>query len=121
MKNIPRILAVIPLLTLLGCAHPIVISPRIEELPQENSVRIDKVVGYYISATDMAANIETPGGGGDRISYHPYKDIEAALNKVLSNVYKDVYKLKSKNDAGELATNGITYVGSSPNQVGRLP
>jgi hypothetical protein len=110
MKKIIRILAVLPVLTLLGCAHPIVISPRVEELPGENAVKIDKIVGYYISASDMAANIESPGGGGDRISYYPYKDIEAALNKILSNVYKDVYKLKSKNDRSELAASGITYV-----------
>lgn len=110
MKTLIRILLILPLLTLLGCAHPIVISPRVEELPKENAVKIDKVVGYYISAADLAANIESPGGGGDRISYHPYKDIEAALSKVLFNVYKDVYKLKAKNDRNELSANGISYV-----------
>lgn len=110
MKKLTRMLVILPLLTLIGCAHPIVISPRVEELPKENSVKIDKVVGYYISDTDMAANVESPGGGGDRIAYRPYRDIEAALNKVLSNVYKDVYKLKASNDSKELAANGVTYV-----------
>ena len=110
MKKIIRALVILPMLALIGCAHPIVISPRIEELPKENATKIDKVVGYYISVSDMIANVESPGGGGDRIAYRPYRDIEAALNKVLSNVYKDVYKLKSKNDSKELAANGVTYV-----------
>ena len=110
MKKLMRLLVALSVLTLVGCAHPMVISPRVEELPKENTVKVDKVVGYYISSANMALNIETPGGGGDRIAYRPYRDIEAALNKVLSNVYKDVYKLKSKNDSAELKKHAITYV-----------
>ena len=110
MKKIKLLLVLLPLLAMVGCAHPMVISPRIDELPVENKVKVDKVVGYYISAANLALNVESPGGGGDRLSYHPYKDIEAALSKVLFNIYKDVYKLKSKNDVSELKTNKITYV-----------
>ena len=110
MKKIKLLLVLLPFLAMVGCAHPMVISPRVEELPAENKVKVDKVVGYYISAANLALNVESPGGGGDRLAYHPYKDIEAALSKVLFNIYKDVYKLKATNDAAELKTNKITYV-----------
>jgi len=110
MKNIIRVLIIFSVMALVGCAHPMVMSPRVEELPKENAVKVDKIVGYYISSEKMKLNVETPGGGGDRLAYRPYRDIEAALNKVLSNVYKDVYKLKSSNDSAELEKNGITYV-----------
>lgn len=110
MKKIKLLLVILPLLAMIGCAHPMVISPRVDELPVENKVKIDKVVGYYISASDIALRVESPGGGGDRLAYHPYKDIEAALSKVLFNIYKDVYKLKAKNDKKELTANSITYV-----------
>jgi len=110
MKKIKLLLVVLPLLAMIGCAHPMVISPRVEELPVENKVKIDKAVGYYISAKNLVLKVESPGGGGDRLAYHPYKDIEGALSKVLFNIYKDVYKLKSENDKKELTKKGVTYV-----------
>jgi len=110
MKRIKLLLVVLPLLVMVGCAHPMVISPRVEELPVENKVKVDKVVGYYISAANLALNVESPGGGGDRLAYHPYKDIEGALSKILFNIYKDVYKLKSKTDPKELSEKKVTYV-----------
>jgi hypothetical protein len=94
----------------VGCSHTIDISPPFENLPIENSKKINKNVGYYISKADLTKKVITPGGGGDDVEYTPYKDIESALYKILLNVYKDAYKLNAASDKNEINKNKISYV-----------
>ncbi|OGB24519.1 MAG: hypothetical protein A3I66_10740 [Burkholderiales bacterium RIFCSPLOWO2_02_FULL_57_36] len=52
----------------------------------------------------------TPGGGGDKVSYQPYRDIETAFYKMLTNVFGNVTKLKTPKDADAISKNNIAYV-----------
>ena len=47
--------------------------------------------------------VVTPGGGGDKISYQPYRDIETAFYKMLTNVFGNVTKLKTPKDADAIS------------------
>jgi hypothetical protein len=79
-----------------GCAHPIsVTASDFGQIKGSSSAKIQKPVGYYISADDLQREVITPGGGGDKVSYKPYRDLEPAIYKALSEVFIDVSKLDS--------------------------
>lgn len=109
MTKLISLLAVAAIIT--GCAHPLVISPDISKVERSSSVQpIDKSVGYYIPADIRDKAVKTKGGGGDSVTYTPYKDIETAFYKMLSNVFKNVTMLKSPNDAEAIAKHSISYI-----------
>lgn len=94
----------------VGCAHQINITPPLNTLDVQNVVKSDKAVGYYISAADRSKEVETPGGGGDKVKYFPYRESEPALKQVLSNLYAKVVEVPSLEDKQFIASNGIAYV-----------
>jgi len=96
---------------LCGCAHPLSIGPDIAKIERGDGVQpLDKNVGYYIAPDVRERAVTTPGGGGDSVTYAPYKDMETALYKMLGNVFKTVTRLKSPTDADAMAKNSISYV-----------
>jgi len=94
---------------LSGCAHQIQINPNTSAFV-ESEKKIDKVVGYYLSEEDRKKIVKTAGGGGDKITYTPYKDTESVLFTVLSNKFKDVYLVKSLEDETFIKENEIKFV-----------
>jgi len=111
MKAIARITVIVGVLFLAGCAHPISMAPKMSAFDSKQANQtISKNVGYYISEEDRAREVTTSGGGGDKVSYFPYKDIEPGLYKVLSNSFKDVYVVKSLDDKNYLTEKKIAYV-----------
>lgn len=92
-----------------GCAHPISIAPDMNQVPAAQA-KIAKTAGYYISAEDLAREVETPGGGGDKVKYAPYRELEAGLYKAFSQVFDKVVKLKSPSDAAELGAQSVNVV-----------
>lgn len=97
-------------LALVGCAHPIVITPDLQAIDRSSVKPIDKAVGYYISAQDREKEVITPGGGGDMVKYYPYKELEPALRKVLNNQFRSARRIDNPKDAEFLRTNDIAYV-----------
>ncbi|MFZ6749221.1 hypothetical protein [Undibacterium sp. Ren11W] len=96
---------------LTGCAHPIVISPNIEKIGINTSNQtINKNVAYYIADDVLAKAVITPGGGGDKVSYQPYRDIETGFYKMLSSVFPNVIKLKTLNDVAAISKNSVSYI-----------
>lgn len=93
-----------------GCAHKINISPETTQLIGVKMEKADYAVGYHIEPTLLDLPVETPGGGGDDITYTPYKDTESALFTVLSKKFKDVYRVKSMNDSTFIKDNEIKLV-----------
>ncbi len=93
-----------------GCAHTIVIGPDVSRLPADNPAASTGAVGYYISAEDRARAVTSGGGGGDSVKYTPYKDLEAALFRVLSNHFAQVYSIKSAQDRAFIQEKGIRFV-----------
>jgi hypothetical protein len=115
---------------LAGCAHPLVVTPDVAELEAPSKAVPHKtVVGYYISEEQRAMEVITPGGGGDRISYFPYRDMEVGLYKVLGNCFSDVVRLKSANDVTAIGQHNVGYIltpqlktdSSSPSPLSWLP
>ncbi|WP_294989762.1 hypothetical protein [Sulfuritalea sp.] len=106
------ILAVLATAALIaGCAHPLAIGPDLAKIERKIDDRqIELNVGYYMSATDKDRMVITPGGGGDTVTYAPYKDMEAAFYKMLGNAFKSVTLLKSPTDAEAIQKNSISYV-----------
>jgi hypothetical protein len=103
--------AIIPLLFVaFGCAHRINITPALSDLGAAGVSKIDKNVGYYISPENLAKEVETPAGGGDKVKYLPYKEAEPALSRVLSNVFREVHMLPSLTSAEFIASKHIAYV-----------
>jgi hypothetical protein len=107
------------LVALLGaCAHPINLEPK--DLPErQESKLVAKKVAYVISDADRAKEVTSPGGGGDKVSYFPYRDMEKAIRSALRAVYTEVTGLKSGKDAtgtdnSLVFTPTITTTSSSP-------
>lgn len=97
---------------LSGCAHPILIGPERTKLPTASTAVPPKAmsVGYFISDAERARRVITPGGGGDKIEYSPYKDLEPGLFRVLGNVFSDVHVLKSIEDKAYIVDKGIKVI-----------
>lgn len=96
---------------LAGCAHPIIMSPDIGKIEPAATIQpIKKNVAYYIADDVRVKEVITPGGGGDKVSYQPYRDIETAFYKMLTNVFGNVTKLKTPKDMDAISKNNIAYV-----------
>ena len=94
---------------LAACAHPINLEPT--KLPERDDAKlVAKKVGYVLTDTDRAKEVTTPGGGGDKVSYYPYRDMEKAIRASLRAVYQDVSSLKSPNDAAAIKEAGVAYI-----------
>lgn len=101
-------LAATLLALLAACAHPINISPL--ETPQRvESGLSSKKVAYVMTDADRSKEVTTPGGGGDKVTYFPYRDLEKSIRDALRAVYTDVVVVTSTNDAA-IKTFGASYV-----------
>ena len=109
MNYLTRVLAVSAFIFAGGCAHQINITPPLNTLDISVN-KINKNVGYYIAPEDLAKQVTTPGGGGDKVKYFPYKESEPALNKILSNIFAKVHPLPSADDSQFISTNDISYI-----------
>lgn len=105
-----RIPAAATLLVLLAaCAHPIVVSPLDTPLRVESKLS-PKKAAYVMTDTDRNLEVISPGGGGDKISYKPYRDLEKAVRDALRAVYSDVVVVNSASDQEALRTHGVSHV-----------
>ncbi len=110
MNLLVRLVATVGVLSLVACAHPIDIAPNLSTFDGARAKKVSKKVAYYISSEDRGKEVTTPGGGGDKVTYFPYRDLEPAIYKMLSNNFEDVYVLKSVDDKNELTSKKISYV-----------
>jgi len=102
------ILSTIVILT-SSCAHEISISPDASDSYKNNKASSSHTVGYYFPPNAKNKIAITPGGGGDRVQYKPYKDLEPAFIEMLNNVFHSVTTLESKTDKN-IAAKNIDYV-----------
>ncbi|MFS2166558.1 hypothetical protein [Variovorax sp. Varisp62] len=94
---------------LAGCAHPINVGTDAAP-PRVEASLIQKKVAYTMTDAQRALQATTAGGGGDRISYYPYRDLEKSIRDALRAVYQDVVVLKSAADAGAVQASGASLV-----------
>jgi hypothetical protein len=99
-------------LILTGCAHPLQINPAITKIerPADAKPRIKANVAYLVNEARRAEERVTPGGGGDKVATMPYRDIETAFYKMLTNVYDNVTTVKSVDDKEALAKAGAQFI-----------
>ncbi len=111
MKQVAKLLlASLACIALLGCAHPITLNPDLATIQAKGNPLIDKQVGFHISDASKAQEITTPGGGGDKVRYFPYRDLEPGIYKALTEVFRSVSKVKDPKDLESLRTSGISLL-----------
>jgi len=111
MLRILAALAVVTTILLGGCAHKIQITPPLETIrntPMNEPVNV--TVGYFISAENRSKAVISPGGGGDKVTYAPYRETEAAMNTILSRNFVRVYSLPSMSDIDFITEKNISYI-----------
>lgn len=97
MKLLTTLLSSIFAIGLVGCAHNITINPT-DELTSNNTSLIKKNVAYVLTDADRQKEVTTEGGGGDKVKYFPYRDLEKTLREVLRSIYDGVYVVTSPSD-----------------------
>jgi len=97
-------------LLLAACAHQISIAPDMTKLGEPAAAARPSTVGLYISPEDRSRQVTTPGGGGDKVAYYPYRDLESGIYKVLGNVYERVVVVASPKDVEALSKSGVSVV-----------
>lgn len=95
---------------LSGCAHEISLTGDASKLPSLSTSPLDKNVGLVITEEESSLEVITPGGGGDKVSYHPYHDLELPIYVSLGHVFKNVTKLKGMPDAATIQSQHLDYV-----------
>jgi hypothetical protein len=93
---------------LAACAHPISITAK--DAPEKAAAPSTKKVAYALSDTQRQAQVTTPGGGGDKISYFPYRDFEKSLRAALLTAYADVTAVPSIADKAALRDTGASFI-----------
>jgi hypothetical protein len=53
MGKYTRLIYLFALLALVGCSHPIIITPELQFLDRKTLIPIEKNVGYYISVNGL--------------------------------------------------------------------
>ena len=105
-----RCAAVAALIGLAGCAHPIQIATDKSAPATPAQKKVDKNIGFVIPDPLLTKEVTTPGGGGDKVSYLPYRDLEVPLYSTLSNVFANATKLKAPDDRAAIEKAQLAYI-----------
>jgi hypothetical protein len=81
-----------------GCAHPISLTGNTDALVGTGKAKLDHAVGLSISEDDRKREVTTPGGGGDKVSYQPYRDLETGLYIAFSETFAKVVRINGPQD-----------------------
>lgn len=98
------------LLVLVGCAHRIVLVPDASQLSMTVDSRVRKNAAYYIAEKARKLQVTTPGGGGDKVTYVPVRDLEHGLFRVLSSIFDRVFTLRTSDDVAFLIARNVAFV-----------
>lgn len=105
-------------LIITGCAHPINIAPDLKNIRKnEVSEKSPNKITYYFNE-DIEIEVITSAGGGDKVRYKPYKDLDVGVYKTFSDIFKQTKLVKNSEmakdtDADYLAAISITTDSSS--------
>ncbi len=106
------------ILVITGCAHPINIAPDLKSIRKnEASEKSVNKVTYFFNE-DIDIEVITSAGGGDKVRYKPYKDLDVGIYKTFSDIFKQTKLVKNSEmakdtDADYLAAISITTDSSS--------
>jgi len=98
LRSLRMFLALASALALAACAHPISVSP-LSSPAREEAKLINKHVAYVMTDELRNRSVTTSGGGGDKVSYYPYRDLEKTIRDALRAVYQEVTVINAATDA----------------------
>lgn len=108
-SSIKAIVFIIFVSLISACAHPITIVPN--KTPERVAGSLSqKKAAYVMTDNDRNKQVTTAGGGGDKVNYYPYRDVEKAIRDALRSIYADVIAISSSADIDSLKTNNISVV-----------
>ena len=111
MKQFAKLIfSIATCVVLFGCAHPISMTPEPTSHSVGSTTRINKQVGYHIPEASRALEVTTAGGGGDKVRYFPYRDMEAGFYKALGEVFTGVTKVSNPKDSAAIIASGVTLL-----------
>lgn len=98
------------LVTLItACAHPITIVPN--KTPERGAPSpSQKKAAYVMTESDRNKQVTSAGGGGDKVNYYPYRDVEKAIRDALRSIYADVIAISSSADFDLLKANDVSVI-----------
>lgn len=105
-----RCAAVAALVVLAGCAHPIQIATDKSAPATPVEKKVGKNIGFVLPDALLTKEVITPGGGGDKVSYLPYRDLEVPIYSTLSNVFANATKLKAPDDRAAIDKAQLAYI-----------
>ena len=96
---------------LTACAHPMLVKPDLEatKIVQAHD-HLPQKVGLYIPDSLRSLEVTTAGGGGDKVRYKPYADMETGIFQVLGDSFSDAIVLNSRTDADAIAKHSLNYI-----------
>lgn len=107
IRTLPPLL--ISFLLLGGCSHQIAISPL--ETPKRVEAGLNaKKAAYVMSDIDRSKQVHSEGGGGDKVNYFPYRDLEKSIRDAMRAVYSDVIVVKSASDTETIRASNISFI-----------
>lgn len=93
-----------------GCAHPISLQADTGRLVGTGGgAKIDRKVALAISDAQRTREVTSAGGGGDQVSYFPYRDLETGLYVALSETFTSVTRVSAATDP-KVAQEGVALV-----------
>lgn len=98
------------LAALTGCAHPISIQPDPAAIVGFGAPKVGKSVAYYVSPEDTSTQVTSDDGVIGQVSYYPYRDLDAAMHKSLSEVYATVTKLDTPVPAPGAGSPSLVFI-----------
>jgi hypothetical protein len=94
----------------VGCAHPISLTADAGKLVgTATAPKTDRKVGLVMSDDQKKLELTTPGGGGDKVSYFPYRDLESGIYVALSESFSSVSRVNSLTDP-KVKTDGLSLM-----------
>jgi hypothetical protein len=82
-----------------GCAHPIQLTPDPAALVGTGAApKIERTAVLLMTDAQLAQEVITPGGGGDKVSYKLYKDLQTGIYVALGEVFTRVGLASSPTD-----------------------
>jgi len=106
-RVLPALLA--SFLLLGGCSHQIAIGPL--ETPKRMEAGLNaKKAAYVMTDIDRSKQVHSEGGGGDKVNYFPYRDLEKSIRDAMRAVYSDVIVVKSASDTETIRASNISFI-----------
>lgn len=108
-RSLLAMLTVFAVLLAGGCAHPISLAGDTSRLVGLGGPKLEKKVGLVITDEQRRLEITGPAGGGDKVSYFPYRDLEAGIYQSLGLVFADVRRVSGPSDP-KVSADGLSFV-----------